>query len=99
MDLSSYVRGASSTGKTRAAYEAVVGRLANWQLDYPRDVGALKARLEAGVPARAVLWLGELRQYADADDAAVVLGRLADLLIGNGHLLVTTVWPEQWHDY
>ena len=93
------VRGGSSTGKTRAAYEAVVRTLPNWQLDYPRDVGALKARLEAGIPARAVLWLGELHQYADADDGAAVLGRLADLLVRNGCLLITTLWPEQWHDY
>ena len=28
------VRGGSSTGKTRAAYEAVAGQLADWQLDY-----------------------------------------------------------------
>ena len=31
------VRGGSSTGKSRAAYEAVVARLANWYLDYPLD--------------------------------------------------------------
>ena len=59
------VRGGSSTGKTRAAYEAVAARLADWHLDYPLDPGALKARLETGIPARTVLWLGELRQYAD----------------------------------
>ena len=74
------VRGGSSTGKTRAAYEAVADRLADWQLDYPLDPGALAARLEAGIPARTVLWLGELRQYVDADGGAAVLGRLADLL-------------------
>ena len=60
------LRGGSSTGKTRAAYEAVLGRLADWQLDYPRDPGALTVRLDAGIPARTVLWLGELRQYARA---------------------------------
>ena len=31
------VRGGSSTGKTRAAYDAVVGQLADCQLDYPLD--------------------------------------------------------------
>ena len=93
------VRGGSSTGKTRAAYEAVADRLADWQLDYPLDPGALAARLEAGIPARTVLWLGELRQYADADGGAAVLGRLADLLEGEGHLVITTMWPEQWTAY
>ena len=93
------VRGGSSTGKTRAAYEAVTGQLADWQLDYPLNVAALKERLDAGVPARTVLWLGELRQYADADGGPAVLGRLADLLNGEGHLLITTMWPEQRQEY
>ena len=93
------VRGGSSTGKTRAAYEAVADRLAGWQLDYPRDPAALKERLEAGIPAHTVLWLGELRQYADAEGGAEVLGRLADLIVGEGRLLITTVWPEQWTAY
>jgi hypothetical protein len=92
------VRGGSSTGKTRAAYEAVAARLADWRLDYPLDPGALAARLETGVPACTVLWLGELRQYADAD-GLVVLGRLADLLDDDGHLIITTSWPEHWTTY
>ena len=46
-----------------------------------------------------MLWLGELRQYADADGGAAVLGRLADLLQGEGRLLITTMWPEQWTAY
>ena len=93
------VRGGSSTGKTRAAYEAVADRLADWRLDYPLDPGAVAARLEAGIPARTVLWLGELRQYADADEGAAVLGRLADLLEGDGHIIITTVWQEHWNTY
>ena len=93
------VRGGSSTGKTRAAYEAVKDRLADWRLDYPLDPGALAARLEAGIPARTVLWLGELRQYVGADGGAAVLGRLADLLQGEGCLVITTMWPEQWTTY
>ena len=51
------VRGGSSTGKTRAACEAVTDLLADWQLDYPLDVAALKARLDAGSrPARCYGW-------------------------------------------
>jgi hypothetical protein len=46
-----------------------------------------------------VLWLGELRQYADADGGPAVLGRLADLLQGEGHLMITSMWPEQWTTY
>ncbi len=91
------VRGGSSVGKTRAAYEAVADRLAGWRLDYPLNPAALKERLDAGIPARTVLWLGELRQYADADGAAEVLGHLTDLITGQGRL--TTVWREQWNAY
>jgi uncharacterized protein YidB (DUF937 family) len=93
------VRGGSSTGKTRAAYEAVIARLADWRLEYPRNAAALEARLDAGIPARTVLWLGELRQYADDDGGVAALGRLADLLEGTGHVLITTVWPEHWTAY
>ena len=93
------VRGGSSTGKTRAAYEAVVERLSDWQLVYPLDPAALTARLDDGIPARMVLWLGELRQYADADGGPALLGRLADLLEGESCLVITTVWPEQWITY
>ena len=93
------VRGGSSTGKTRAAYEVVIAQLGDWKLDYPLDPGALKERLDAGIPARTVLWLGELRQYADADGGPAVLARLADLLQAEGHLVITTMWPEHWNTY
>ena len=75
------VRGGSSTGKTRAAYEAVVARVAKWPLDYPQGEADLAALLEDGVPPGTVLWLGELRQYTRGPDGgAAVLGRLARLL-------------------
>jgi hypothetical protein len=93
------VRGGSSTGKTRAAYEAVAARLADWYLDYPLDSSTLAARLETEVPPRTVLWLGELRQYAGGDGGPAVLARLADLLGGEGHLVITTLWHEQWTAY
>ena len=90
------VRGESSTGKTRAAYEAVIAQLPDWQLDYPLDSVALELRLDAGVPPRTVLWLGELRQYVGVDEGAKILGRLADLLEGDGRLIITTMWPKEW---
>ena len=94
------VRGGSSTGKTRAAYQAVTDRrFADWQLDDPQTPDLLAVRLSAGIPARTVLWLGELRQYADADGGPAVLGGLADLLNEEGHVLITTVWPQHWDTY
>jgi hypothetical protein len=93
------IRGDSSTGKTRAAYQAVTSRVGAWHLDYPLSPSALAKRLDAGIPPETVLWLGELRQYADADGGADALGRLADLLNGKGVLVITTVWPEHWNTY
>jgi hypothetical protein len=44
------MRRESSTGKARVAYEATDVRLADWQLNYPLDPGALKEQLEACRP-------------------------------------------------
>ena len=96
------VRGGSSTGKTRAACEAVTrGALARWRLEYPLHAAALNALLDAGIPTRTILWLGELRQYTGGEDGgAAVLGRLARLVEGQNHVIaVTTMWPEQWDSY
>jgi hypothetical protein len=68
------VRGGSCTGKTRAACEAVADWLSDWQLVCPLDLGALAARLDAGIPARTALWLAGLRQYADADGGPALQG-------------------------
>ena len=93
------VRGEACTGKSRAAYEAVADRLADWSLEYPPTAVALAARLEAGIPDWTVLWLGELCRYADADGGAAALSRLAGLLEGDGHVVITTMWPEHWAAY
>jgi hypothetical protein len=94
------LRGGSSSGKTRAAWEAVREQVPGWRLVYPLDSGALSDLLEEGIRPRTVLWLGELRQYADADGGPTVLARLARLLDGGKRLLlVTTMWPEQWTAY
>ena len=96
------VRGSSSTGKTRTAYEAVAnGRLGRWRLEYPMNAAALAGLLEAGVSGGTVLWLGELRQYTTGEDSgAAALGQLARLLdTQNRVIAVTTMWPEHWRAY
>ena len=90
------VRGEPGAGTTRAVWEAVAGLLAEWPLEYPRTAAALAARLEAGIPAGTVLWLGELGRYADADGGADALDRLDDLFDEDGYLVVATIWPWQW---
>ena len=49
----------------------------------------------AGWPGSA--WASRPARIARA--AAAAPGRLADLLDGEGHLVITTVWPEYWNAY
>jgi tetratricopeptide (TPR) repeat protein len=94
------LRGRSSTGKSRSAFEAVREQLGAWQVDYPRSVDVLVQRLEAGIRPRTVLWLGELRDYARSNVGRNALARLGDLLGHKGGIIViTTVWPEFWDQY
>ena len=96
------VRGSSSTGKSRASYEAIArGMVSRWRLEYPLNASALEMLLETGVTARTVLWLGELRHYTDREDGgAAALGRLAQLLESQNRVIaLTTIWPEHWRGY
>src|SRR5690242_15268574 len=81
------VRGEANVGKSRAAYEAVTSRLADWRLEYPPTAAALAARLDGGVPPWTVLWLGDLCRHVDGDGGAAALSRLAGLLEGEGRLV------------
>jgi hypothetical protein len=93
------VRGEPGSGTSRSAWEAVADVLAEWPLEYPGTAAALAGRLEAGIPAGTVLWLGELGRYTDADDGAAALDRLEDLFDEDGHVVVATIWPWQWDTY
>jgi hypothetical protein len=77
------LRGGPSTGKSRSAYHAVCkGRLAAWRLEYPPIPAELGRLMEEGVPPRTVIWLKELRDYADAEGGQEVLARLVRFLAG-----------------
>jgi hypothetical protein len=90
--------GGSSTGKTRAAYEAVKNLPPGWRLHYP--VSSDKPRslvntLRSGrLAPRTVIWLNELQQYllpGGGDEAAAAL---REFLLGDHRvLLVGTMWP------
>lgn len=89
------LRGASSTGKTRAAYEAVRECLPEWVLDYPRTVAILAKRLQEGFAPRTVVWLDELRHFTSPD--AQVLAELADALTMSDQVVViAALWPTDW---
>ncbi|HJY58924.1 MAG TPA: hypothetical protein VJ418_21315 [Streptosporangiaceae bacterium] len=94
------IRGDALTGTSRTIYEAVTDVLADWVVEHPPAVAALAARLEAGIAPRTVLWLGELRHYADADGGAAVLDHLNDLLDDDGRVIaLATIWPGYWDSY
>jgi hypothetical protein len=71
------LRGGSSTGKSRSAYQAVTeGPLASWRLERPVTPADLISLLDEGITPQTVVWLEELRHFADADHAAEALGKL-----------------------
>lgn len=94
------LRGGSSTGKSRAAFEAVADRLADWPLQFPRTPAALSRLLEEGVSHRTVVWLDELEHYVEERGGADALASLAELLARDSQVVViTTLWPEYWAAY
>jgi hypothetical protein len=84
------LRGGSSTGKSRAAYEAVRARLPSVPVLYPPTAAALDVLLDRGIAGRSVLWLNELRHYADDVGGQAVLAKPTGLLPGRDHLMVIT---------
>jgi TPR repeat protein len=91
--------GGSSTGKTRAAWEAVRECLHDWQMLCPVDATELMNELSEGsVPAGTVIWLNELQVFLqNRPDVAAILRRL---LSGQQPVAVVgTMWPEFWKDF
>jgi len=98
--------GGSSTGKTRACWEAVHALPARWRLWHPivpdRAEGFL-AGLERVGP-RTVVWLNEAQFYLLTGDPLAgerVASGLRDLLRdpGRGPVLVLgTIWPRYWQE-
>lgn len=99
--------GSSSTGKTRACWEAVQPLAEQgWLLWHPFDPGRVEAAL-AGlerVAPRTVIWLNEAQHYLGAVEglgermAAALHSLLTDP--GRGPVLVLgTLWPEYAHAF
>ncbi|MFF7250149.1 hypothetical protein ACFZBU_40445 [Embleya sp. NPDC008237] len=94
------LRGGSSIGKSRTAYQALAARLPRRPLIHPRTATALAAQLREGVAAGTVLWLDELRHYADDPTGEQALFDLAELVSDRAYIVaVTTVWPDYWAAY
>jgi hypothetical protein len=90
--------GGSSTGKTRACFEALSLLGPSWRIWHPPSAHELIAGLSGQRPLpRTVLWLNETQRYlTDADDDPVA--RALHALLndpGRGPVLVLgTLWPE-----
>ncbi|URM96625.1 hypothetical protein LUW76_21085 [Actinomadura madurae] len=96
--------GGSSTGKTRACWEAVQGLPAGWRLwhpIFPDRAAAFLSELERVRP-RTVVWLNDAQLYLRTAQPAVgeqVAAGLRDLLRAPGRgpvLVLATLWPEHW---
>ncbi|MES0837319.1 tetratricopeptide repeat protein [Nocardiopsis tropica] len=93
------VRGASCTGKTRTAYEAVRTAVpGDFDLLFPADAEGLLAVLAAdALGPRTVLWLNEAQEYLDTSKGEAVAAALLRRLDAAGPLIVVaTLWPD--HD-
>ena len=96
--------GGSSTGKTRACWEAVHELPAGWRLWHPFDPTrpeALLAQLPE-VGARTVVWLNETQFYlaASGETGERVAAALRSLLADPTRapvLILGTMWPQYWH--
>ena len=96
--------GGSSTGKTRACWEAVQALPHDWRLWHPIDPGRPDAAVEAlpAVGPRTVIWLNEAQHYLltpASDLGERVAAGLRELLRDPERgpvLLLGTIWPEYW---
>jgi tetratricopeptide (TPR) repeat protein len=98
--------GDSSTGKTRACWEAVQELPAEWRLWHPIAPGrpeALANALDSGAIApRSVLWLNDAHHYLRTNGplGERISSELRELLrtTARGPILVlATLWPDDWN--
>ena len=99
--------GGSSTGKTRACWEALRvlrAQPGQWRLWHPIDPTRPDAALRElpAIGPRTVIWLNEAQYYLDQADGALgerVAAGLRELLRGPARapvLVLATLWPRYW---
>ncbi|MEY2249148.1 hypothetical protein AB8A21_40570, partial [Streptomyces sp. BF23-18] len=97
--------GESSSGKTRACWEAAAELPAGWRLWHPLNPSpaqSLVDGLREGIAARTAIWLNDLQWYIGPQAGALGEQAAAGLraLLQNGAstpvLVLGTVWPEFW---
>ncbi|MGW1762024.1 hypothetical protein [Streptomyces mirabilis] len=91
------IRGSSSTGKTRTAYEALRASVSDdFTLVYPTDAARLSELLDAdSARPRTVLWLNDAQDHFTGSAGEAAADALLRRLDGPGPLIViATLWPE-----
>ncbi len=96
--------GDSSTGKTRACWEAVQELPENWRLWHPIVPGRPEAALTglSGIGPRTVVWLNDTHHYLNTPGTVLgerVAAALRALLREPSCapvLVLGTIWPEHW---
>jgi len=96
--------GESSTGKTRACWEAIQALPTGWRLWQPIAPSPAQALLDgvASVASKSVLWLDELAPFLSTprdEQGELVAAALRDLLNDPTRqpvLVLGTVWPKDW---
>ncbi|MFJ8936429.1 hypothetical protein ACIRL0_12045 [Streptomyces sp. NPDC102365] len=91
--------GGSSTGKTRACWEAVRRLPDGWRLWHPVSPDRASALIDRVAP-QTVVWLNEAQHYLlDPEHGAQIAGSLRELLNAPERgpvLILGTVWPKHW---
>jgi len=95
------VVGDSSTGKSRACYEAVVAVLPDWPVERPTATSptALIELLSGHLPNPVVIWLDEIHTYltGDSKDVDEAVAAVEQILYGQSHVvLLGTTWRQHW---
>ncbi|WJV47144.1 hypothetical protein [Streptomyces flavofungini] len=95
--------GGSSTGKTRACWEAVQHLPAGWRLWHPINPSHPEAALEhlPAIGPRTVVWLNEAQHYLDTsgESGEQIAARLRDVMRDPDRapiLVLGTLWPDHW---
>ncbi|MEV4638346.1 hypothetical protein AB0J80_13445 [Actinoplanes sp. NPDC049548] len=96
--------GGSSTGKTRACWEAIQRLPQPWRLWHPYEPTRPEAAATAlnQVGSHTVVWLNEVQHYLLATDAALaerIAAGLRSLLLDRDRapvLILGTIWREYW---
>ncbi|MFI8890101.1 DUF6233 domain-containing protein [Streptomyces paradoxus] len=95
--------GGSSTGKTRALWEAVGALPEGWKLWHPLSPTAPDAALAAlsDIAPKTVVWLNEAQHYLTPEPLGEqVAAGLRELLNDPSRapvLVLGTLWPQHWH--